>query len=366
MSVTATTGDLTRLDVDVVVNAANEHLSHGGGVAAALVRAGGGVVQVESDAWVAEHGPVGFGQAAITGAGAMPAAHVAHVVGPRWSGSDRDRDRLAAAVMAALDAASDLGARSIAFPAISTGVFGGPLDECARIIAVTALAWTSARAATDPPDDTSAPQGDGAAAQGPADMRVVLVGFDDQVTRAFDAALDPDPGAWTGAGPVSRDRPRMPDGYGVPGGDDGMQDWSRAAGRLADADTAWFATTRPDGRPHVVPRWGVWIDDSWWYDGAPTTRHVRNLADNEAATLHLESGTDVVIVNGTSGPTDPPARWRAVRIAAAMQHKYAAQGYAPGPASWDGPDAGGLCRFVPTDALAWASFPTDVTRWRWA
>lgn len=83
-SLEAVVGDLTRLGTDVVVNAANEHLAHGGGVAAALSRAGGPAVQAESDRWVAEHGPVGPGRAAVTTAGALPARWIVHVVGPRF------------------------------------------------------------------------------------------------------------------------------------------------------------------------------------------------------------------------------------------------------------------------------------------
>jgi hypothetical protein len=83
-TVVACVGDLTRQDVDVVVNAANEHLQHGGGVAAALARAGGAAVREESDAHVATHGPVEPGSAAVTTAGALPARHIVHVVGPRY------------------------------------------------------------------------------------------------------------------------------------------------------------------------------------------------------------------------------------------------------------------------------------------
>ncbi len=347
-TVTATTDDLTTMQVDVVVNAANEGLQHGGGVAAALARAGGRVVQAESDEWVAANGPLGVGSAATTTAGAMPAGHVVHVVGPRWSGRAEDPDHLAAAVLAALDAAVAVDAGSIALPVISAGIFGYPLDDAAHVIAVTARTWASAH-------DND-------------DIAISLVGVDDQATQALAAGLAHDPlSGWPTSAPRHRDRPVVPDGYGVPDGDEGLQDWAVAEGRLAAADTMWLATTRPDGRPHVVPRWGVWLDNQLYYDGAPTTRHVRNLVADGAsgpAALHLESGTDVVIVNGSSGPTTPPTTWRGVQLVAAFHAKYKAQGYAPGLDAWAGEAAGGLCRFVPSDALAWANFPTDVTRWR--
>lgn len=140
-TITTVQGDLTRQDVDAVVNAANEHLAHGGGVAAAIVRAGGRVVQDESTEWVRTHGPVRNGQAAITTAGAMPARHVIHVVGPRYHAGQDNEGMLRAAVRAALDAAAAHGDRSVAFPAISAGIFGYPRAEATRIIADEVVSW---------------------------------------------------------------------------------------------------------------------------------------------------------------------------------------------------------------------------------
>lgn len=71
---------------------------------------------------------------------------------------------------------------------------------------------------------------------------------------------------------------------------DRLLDWADVEARLVAAPQYWLATTRPDGRPHVVPRWGVWVDGRFWYDGAPTTVHVRNLARNPTCSLHLEDG----------------------------------------------------------------------------
>lgn len=162
----------------------------------------------------------------------------------------------------------------------------------------------------------------------------------------------------------SRDRPRMPEGYGVPAGGDGLLDWSAVEARLVAAPQYWMATTRPDGRPHVVPRWGVWVDGRLWYDGAPTTVHARNLARNSACTLHLEDGWQAVVVEGTSGPAEPPGRDLGARLAAAFADKYADRGYEPEPDAWEGPGAGGLAMFTPAKALAWFDFPNDVTRFR--
>lgn len=160
------------------------------------------------------------------------------------------------------------------------------------------------------------------------------------------------------------DRPDMPEGYGVPESQVGLLDWFAVESRLVDALNYWMATTRPDGRPHVVPRWGVWMDGGLYYDGSPATRHARNLSDNQSCSLHLESGSEVVIVEGASGPTESPGLELGGRLSAEFIRKYGESGYEPSPDSWEGEMAGGLCRFEPTAALAWFAFPTDVTRFR--
>jgi len=141
-AIVVTQGDITSLDVDVVVNAANGALAHGGGVAAAIARAGGDAVQRESTAWVRHHGLVGVGQAAITTAGAMPARHVVHVVGPVYHGGDSgEEEHLRAAVRAALDATAGLDCSTVALPAISAGIYGYPLDEATAVIASECIDW---------------------------------------------------------------------------------------------------------------------------------------------------------------------------------------------------------------------------------
>lgn len=156
----------------------------------------------------------------------------------------------------------------------------------------------------------------------------------------------------------------MPDGYGVPSGSDGLLDWSDVEARLVTSPQYWLATTRPDGRPHVVPRWGVWVDGRFWYDGAPTTVHVRDLARNPACALHLEDGWQAVIVDGTARPADPPGVELGARLAGAYRAKYRERGYEPKPDAWEGPGAGGLVVFTPAKAIAWFDFPTDITRFR--
>ena len=112
-------GDLTEANVDAIVNAANPYLEHGGGE-----------IQEESRRYVREHGPVPVGGAAVTGAGRLRAKHVIHAVGPRW-GIDPP-EKLQEAVINSLRLADELGLKSIAFPAISTGVYGWPYEAAAR------------------------------------------------------------------------------------------------------------------------------------------------------------------------------------------------------------------------------------------
>jgi putative ATPase len=126
-------GDITEEEVDAVVNAANEQLAHGGGVAGAIVRAGGREIQDESRQWVREHGDVPTGGAAITGAGRLKARYVIHAVGPVW-GMGNEEALLAGAVRSALALADEHGLRSISLPAISTGIYGFPKPLGAQVI----------------------------------------------------------------------------------------------------------------------------------------------------------------------------------------------------------------------------------------
>ncbi|MFC7405936.1 pyridoxamine 5'-phosphate oxidase family protein [Georgenia alba] len=159
------------------------------------------------------------------------------------------------------------------------------------------------------------------------------------------------------------DRPDLPEGYGLPESSDGLLSWRQVEERLTSALHYWISSIRPDGRPHSVPRWGVWVSGRFYYDGAPTTRHTRNVERNPAVTLTLESGTEVVIVEGESAATRASADGLGAELSRAFG-KYAAFGYEPGPDSWSGPDGGGLRVITPKSALAWFSFPKDCTRFR--
>ncbi len=148
MPVTVVFGDLTAQGVDAVVNAANDSLQHGGGVAGAIVRAGGIVIQEESDAWVRSNGVLAVGQAAVTTAGTMPARYVIHVAGPIYRPGQDNEGMLRAAVCGALDAAVGVGARSIAFPAISAGIYGYPVAEATDVLANEIVRWLDANPGT--------------------------------------------------------------------------------------------------------------------------------------------------------------------------------------------------------------------------
>jgi O-acetyl-ADP-ribose deacetylase (regulator of RNase III)/SAM-dependent methyltransferase len=126
-------GDLTLESVEAIVNAANAYLEHGGGVAAAISRRGGPLIQRESDAWVRQHGPVTHAEPAYTRAGDLPCRYVIHVVGPIWGEGDEDA-KLAQAVQGALRRASELDLNSLALPAISAGIYGFPKGRAAGVI----------------------------------------------------------------------------------------------------------------------------------------------------------------------------------------------------------------------------------------
>lgn len=127
-------GDITEMNTDAVVNAANARLILGGGVAGAIARKGGPVIQEECD----RIGGTPVGTAAITSGGNLKARHVIHAVGPRMGEGDEDA-KLEGATRSSLDVAEANGLRSIAFPAVSTGIFGYPVDRCARIMLSAAL-----------------------------------------------------------------------------------------------------------------------------------------------------------------------------------------------------------------------------------
>jgi len=129
-------GDITEQDTEAIVNAANRQLVLGGGVAGAIRRKGGPSIQAECE----DKAPIEVGQAAITGGGRLRARYVIHAVGPRMGEGDEDR-KLREATQSVLKVADENGLGSLAFCAISTGIFGYPMDRCARVMLSTTLAY---------------------------------------------------------------------------------------------------------------------------------------------------------------------------------------------------------------------------------
>lgn len=163
-------GDVTTMAVSAVVNAANTHLAHGGGIALAIARAGGTTIDDESREWIANHGPVESGTAALTSAGAMPASYVIHVAGPVYAEDQDNEALLGAAVMAALETADEIDASSVAMPAISAGIYGYPADKACHVIAESAADYLA--------------NGDLSLAS------CRLVGFDGAMAARFGSAID--------------------------------------------------------------------------------------------------------------------------------------------------------------------------------
>ena len=163
-------GDITALAVDAIVNAANVHLAHGGGVALAISRRGGPKIQIESTALVATHGPLETGEAVVTTAGKLPAKFVIHTVGPIWGEqSEAESDRLLrAAVRSSLALADEKDLKSVAFPAISTGIYRFPVERAAKLMLAEVAEWLRGKTPLE---------------------RVVFCLYDDATYRVFEQAL---------------------------------------------------------------------------------------------------------------------------------------------------------------------------------
>ena len=157
-----------------------------------------------------------------------------------------------------------------------------------------------------------------------------------------------------------RGRPNMPADYGVPGDSQGLLSWNFVEERMTRAINYWIGTTRPDGRPHAMPGWGVWLDGVFYFDGSPQTRRGRNLVANPSVVVHLESGSEVVILEGEAYEIVGPGSELAGKLVQAIEAKYGAMGYHPTLDLWD---RGGLYQLQLRKAFAWTKFPEDATRW---
>ena len=155
-------------------------------------------------------------------------------------------------------------------------------------------------------------------------------------------------------------RPEVP-GYGIPESDEGLLPWSAVVERLQTALNYWIATVDPKGRPHATPVWGVWLEGVLYFDGSPQTRRGRNLATNPAVVVHLESGDQVIILQGEAYELRAAPLDLRQKLAAAYTAKYVGKGYVAEPDNWK---SGGLYSVNLRQAFAWTHFPQDATRWR--
>ena len=158
------------------------------------------------------------------------------------------------------------------------------------------------------------------------------------------------PGKASPSGPKAS-RPYVP-GYGIPKHLKGILPWSFVVERVSKASNYWICTSSRDARPHAVPTWGVWVDDAVCFGGDPNVRWGRNLTANPSVAVHLESGSEVVILEGTIRQVTDAKDPLAVRVADAYEAKYKMR---HPPPFW-------VLR--PKLVLAWSQFPKDATRWK--
>jgi hypothetical protein len=151
-------------------------------------------------------------------------------------------------------------------------------------------------------------------------------------------------------------RPKFPPGYvDKP---TSFLTWDWVAAQLTESKHYWLCSVRPSGRPHAIPRWCVYVDEKIYYDGSSETIHARNIEKNPHVSLHLESGTEVIILEGTAAPAGKPSPKLGKKLAQAFR-KYHEMGYAPRANSWD---KGGLFMFTPRQCIAWSNFTENPTK----
>ena len=149
-------------------------------------------------------------------------------------------------------------------------------------------------------------------------------------------------------------RPDMPAAYSRPGSKPNFVPWSFAEQRLTRSHNYWICSTRPDGRPHSAPVWGIWLDDAFYFSTDPSSRKGQNLKHNPAVSVHVDSGDEPVILEGRIELVELDKR-----IDAAYQRKYKLHLLEfPGPAA--------VYRLKPKTVLAWRekNFDTSATKWK--
>jgi hypothetical protein len=146
-------------------------------------------------------------------------------------------------------------------------------------------------------------------------------------------------------------RPHVP-GYGIPESVQGTLPWSHVVERMQAARNYWIATTMPDGRPHAMPVWGVWVEDTLYFGGGPETRWSRNLLANPNVSVHLDDSDKVVVIEGSVERINDPNHPLLTRLDDAYEAKYNMRHGLP------------LWRLTPRLAFAWTKFPDDTTRWK--
>ncbi|GAB4181887.1 MAG: pyridoxamine 5'-phosphate oxidase family protein [Roseiflexaceae bacterium] len=153
------------------------------------------------------------------------------------------------------------------------------------------------------------------------------------------------------------DRPIVPKDYGVPTSEEGLLTWDDVRARLEQAPNYWIVTANLTAKPHAVPLWGAWVGTRFYFDGSPETRWGRNLAANPQIAIHLENGSEAVIVEGTFSWQNDLTLETFALVQASYRAKYPT--YTPEHME-------GLYMVTPHKIMAWTSFPKTMTRFRFS
>jgi hypothetical protein len=159
---------------------------------------------------------------------------------------------------------------------------------------------------------------------------------------------------------ITVDRAHLPEGYYRSNVEQRLLPWEHFERRMTESINYWIATTRPGGRPHVSPIWGIWHDGCFWFDGSPETRRGKNIAQNPNICVNLEDGMAAVIMEGVVTDLNAPDLELCRTLSRIYKAKYTEHGYSPEPETWES----GIYVTEPHTALAWTEFGVDMTRWK--